>query len=134
MIQKYSLFWNYLSFSMIQRMLEFLSLVSLPFLNSAWITESSQFIYCWRLTGRTLNITLLACEMCSCVVVWTFFGIAFLWDWSENWPLPVLWLLLSFPNLLAYWARHFNSIIFWDLKYLNWNSITSTCFVCNDAS
>ena len=22
---------------------------------------------------------------CSYVVVWTFFGIAFLWDWNENW-------------------------------------------------
>ena len=28
---------------------------------------------------------------CSCVVVWTFLGIAFLWDWNENWPFPVLW-------------------------------------------
>ena len=25
---------------------------------------------------------------CNCVVVWTFYGIAFLWDWNENWPLP----------------------------------------------
>ena len=39
---------------------------------------------------------------CNCVVVWTFFGIAFLWDWNENWPFLVLWPLLSFPNLLAY--------------------------------
>ena len=31
------------------------------------------------------------------VVVWAFFGIAFLWDWNENWPFPVLWPLLSFP-------------------------------------
>ena len=23
-------------------------------------------------------------------VVWAFFGIAFLWDWNENWPFPVL--------------------------------------------
>ena len=30
-----------------------------------------------------------------------FFGIAFLWDWNENWPFPVLWPLLSFPDLLA---------------------------------
>ena len=22
----------------------------------------------------------------NCVVVWTFFGIALLWDWNENWP------------------------------------------------
>ena len=40
----------------------------------------------------------------NCVVVWTFFGITFLWDWNENWPFPVLWPLLSFPNLLAYWV------------------------------
>ena len=48
----------------------------------------------------------------NCEVVWAFFGIAFLWDWNENWPFPVLWPLLSFPNLLAYWVRHFHSIIF----------------------
>ena len=52
----------------------------------------------------------------NCMVVWTFFGIAFLWDWNENWPFPVLWPLLSFPNLLAYWVQHFHSIIFQDLK------------------
>ena len=51
-------------------------------------------------------------DECNCVVVWTFFGIAFLWDWNENWPFPVLWPLLSFPNLLSYWLQHFNSIIF----------------------
>ena len=49
---------------------------------------------------------------CNCAVVWAFFGIAFLWDWSENWPFPVLWPLLNFPNLLAYWVQHFHSIIF----------------------
>ena len=52
----------------------------------------------------------------NCVVVWAFFGIAFLWDWNENWPFPVLRPLLSVPNLLAYWAQHFHSIIFQDLK------------------
>ena len=49
---------------------------------------------------------------CNCVVVWTFFDIAFLWEWSENWLFPVLWSLLSCPNLLAYWVQHFHSIIF----------------------
>ena len=73
-------------------------------------------------------------DMCTCVVVWAFFGIAFLWDWNENWPFPVLWPLLSFPNLLAYCVQHFHSIIFQDLKELNWNSITSTSFVRSDAS
>ena len=47
----------------------------------------------------------------NCVVVWKILCIAFLWDWNENWPFPVLWPLLSFPNLLAYWGQHFNSII-----------------------
>ena len=37
----------------------------------------------------------------NCVVVWAFFDITFLWDWNENRPFPVLWPLLSFPNLLA---------------------------------
>ena len=32
---------------------------------------------------------------CNCEVVWTFFGIAFLWDWNENWPFPVLWSFQS---------------------------------------
>ena len=50
-------------------------------------------------------------DECNCVVVWTFFGTAFLWDWNENWPFPVLWPLLSFPKLLAYWVQHFHSII-----------------------
>ena len=51
----------------------------------------------------------------NCAVVWTFFGIAFLWDWNENWPFPVLWPLLSFSNLLAYWVQLFQRI---------WNSST----------
>ena len=55
-------------------------------------------------------------DECNCIVVWAFFGIAFLWDGNENWPFPVLWPLLSFPNLLAYWVQHFHSIIFQDLK------------------
>ena len=51
-------------------------------------------------------------DECSCVVVWALFGIAFLWNWNENGSFPVLWPLLSFPNLLAYWVQHFHSIIF----------------------
>ena len=37
-------------------------------------------------------------DKCSYVVVWTFFSIALLWDWNENWPFPVLWVLLSFHS------------------------------------
>ena len=36
-------------------------------------------------------------DECIYALVWTFFGIAFLWDWNENWPFPILWPLLSFP-------------------------------------
>ena len=49
---------------------------------------------------------------CNCTIVWTFFGIAFIWDWNENWPFSILWPLLSFPNLLPYWVQHFHGIIF----------------------
>ena len=48
---------------------------------------------------------------CNCAVVWTFFGIAFLWGWNENWPFPDQWPLLSFPNLLPYWMQHLDGII-----------------------
>ena len=43
-------------------------------------------------------------DECNCAVVGIFFGIAFLRNWNENWPFPVLWPLLSFPNLLANWV------------------------------
>ena len=51
-------------------------------------------------------------DECNFAVVCAFFSVAFLWDWNENWSFPVLWPLLSFPNLLAYWVQHFHSIIF----------------------
>ena len=28
----------------------------------------------------------------NCMVIWTLFGIAFLWDWNKNWPFPVCWV------------------------------------------
>ena len=89
-------FWNSHAFLMIQRMLAIWSLVPLPFLKS-WTSGSSRFRYCWNLAWRILSITSVWCEY-NCAVVWTFFGITFLWDWSENWPFPALWPLLSFPK------------------------------------
>ena len=58
-------------------------------------------------------------DKCNFVVGWPFFGIAFLWDWDENWPFSVLWPLLSFPNLLAYWVQHFLAS-----SFRIWNSST----------
>ena len=101
---KVDVFLELLEFLMIQQMLAIWSLVPLPLLNLAWTSGSSWFTYCWSLAWRILSITSVWDE-CNCAVVWAFFGIAFLWDWNENWPFPVLWPLLSFQNLLAYWVK-----------------------------
>ena len=54
-------------------------------------------------------------DECNCAVVWIFFGIAFLWDWNENWPFPILWPLLmehysvikrtAFESILMRWMN-----------------------------
>ena len=75
---------------MIQRMLAIWSLVSLPFLNPAWISGSSWFTYCWSLTWRILSVTLLACEMSA--IAWqsehslalSFFGIGMKTDLFQS--------------------------------------------------
>ena len=54
-------------FSMFQQMLAIWSLLPLPFLNPAWTSGSSQFMYCWSLDWRILSITLLACETSAIV-------------------------------------------------------------------
>ena len=91
------LFWNSLAFPMIQRMLAIWSLSA--------FSKSSLNI--WKFTFQVLWMPCLEIferyfasvwYECNCAVVWTLFGFAFLWDWNENWPFPVLWPLLSFPN------------------------------------
>ena len=59
-------------------------------------------------------------DECNSAVVWALFSIAFLWDWNDKWPFPVLWLLLSFPNLLACWLQHFRSIINFKFSHLTY--------------
>ena len=56
-------------------------------------------------------------EKCNCVVVWTFFGITFHWNWNENWPFPVLWPLLSFQD-----CWHIECSTFTALSFRIWNS------------
>ena len=84
-------------------------------------TFSKTSLNIWKFTVHVLLKTVLenfvhyfssVWDECNCVAVWAFFGIAFLWDWNEYLPFPVLWSLLSFPNLLAYWMQHFHSIIY----------------------
>ena len=82
-------------------MLAIWSLVSLPFLNPAWTSESSQFAYCWSLAWRILSITLLACEKNA--IVWyfeqsmalPFFGIGMKTDlfqfWGHCWVFQIYW-------------------------------------------
>ena len=52
-------------------------------------------------------------------VVWACFGFAFLWDWIEKWPFPVLWPLLSFPN-----CWHVECSTFTASSFRIWNSST----------
>ena len=61
-------------------------------------------------------------DECNCVVVWVFFGIAFLWDWNENWPFTVLWPLLSFPVFQICW--HIECSTFTASSFRMWNSST----------
>ena len=89
------------------------------------ISGSSAFskpsLYMWKFSIQSLlkpslknfehNLTTTGNEH-NQMIVWTFFGIALLWDWNENWPFLVPWSLLGFPNLLIYWMQHFNTIIF----------------------
>ena len=53
-------------------------------------------------------------DECNCVVVWAFFGIAFLWGWNENWPFPVLWPLLQFSSV-----QFSHSVVFNSLRSMN---------------
>ena len=109
-------FWNSLAFFMIQRMLAIWFLAPLPFLKTAWTSKFMVHILLKPGLKNFEHYFTSVWDECSCAIVWAFYGIAFLWDWNENWPFPVLWPLLSFPNLLAYWGQHFHSIIFQDLK------------------
>ena len=90
-------FGKSLAFSVIQRMLAIWSLVLLPFLN-----KSS--LYIWKFSIHVLmkpswkdfeHYLAIMWNECSCTVVWTFFGIAFLRDWNENWSFPILQLLIA---------------------------------------
>ena len=61
-------FWDSFAFSIIKRMLAIWPLFPMPFLNPAWTSGHSQFLYCWSLAWRILSITSLACEMSA--IVW----------------------------------------------------------------
>ena len=95
-------FWNSLAFSMIQWMLAIWSLVLLSFLNPAWTSGSSRFMYCWSLAWKILSITLLAWEMTAIVwwlehcLVLSFLGTGMRIDLFQScghcWVFQIYWL------------------------------------------
>ena len=102
--------------------LEFLwffnELMKVDNLTSGFYAFSKAILYIWKFSVHILlklslkDFEHFLASICSCMVVWTFFGIALLWDWNENSAFIVLWTLLNLANLLPYWEQHFNSIIF----------------------
>ena len=112
-------FCNSLAFSMIQQM-DVGNLIS----SSSAFPKSNLCI--WKFSFHILlkphweNFEHYFASMwdeCSCTIGWTFFGIAFLWDWNENWPFPVLWPLLNSWDhkewVTTEWLHfhfHFNSL------------------------
>ena len=78
-------FWNSFAFSVIQQML--------AIWGSSAFSKSSLNI--WKFPVHVLlkpglenfeHYFANVWDECNCEVVWTFFRIAFLWDWNENWP------------------------------------------------
>ena len=109
-------FWNSLAFSMIQQIFGNLICGSSAFSKTSWNI--------WKFTVHVLlkpgleNFEHYFTSMwddCNCAVVWAFFGIAFLWDWNENWPFPVLWphlRRLYYLPLLIFGTLHSDGYIF----------------------
>ena len=62
-------------------------------------------------------------DECNCAIVWAFFDIAFFGDWNENRPFPVLWPLLYFPNLLAYWALSQHHLLGFEIAQLEFHHL-----------
>ena len=42
-------------------------------------------------------------QLCHSLNIGISFDIAFIWDWNENWPFPVLWKILSCGKFLKRW-------------------------------
>ena len=86
-------FWNSLAFSMIQWMLAIWCLVPLPFLNPAWKSGSSQFMYCLKPhLENFVHYVAGVWDECSCTVVWTFFGYhCYHYFCTLTWPSVYTW-------------------------------------------
>ena len=85
-------------------MLAIWSLVPLLFLNPAYTSGSSQFMYCWSLAWKILSIILLACEMITIVqqfeysLALPFFGIGMKTDLFQSFD---HWWVSKFARILS---------------------------------
>ena len=82
------------------------SLVPLPFLNPAWTSGSSgSQVVLKPCLENFEHYSATMWNECSCVVIWTFFGIALLWGWNEipkTFPILVSTAEFSrFPGILS---------------------------------
>ena len=65
-------------------------------------------------------------------VIWTFFGIAFLWNWNENWPSKLLLYTKNNVSLQYYISTY--SDLLWNLEFItklalnNWKHKASVVF------
>ena len=88
-------FWNYLAFSIIQRMLAIWSLISLPFLNQLKHVEilGSQAIEAYL--GEFAHYFARMWDKCNCALFWTFFGIEMKTDLFQScghyWVFQIYW-------------------------------------------
>ena len=67
-------------------------------------------------------------DECNCVVIWAFFGNAFLWDWNENWPFQSwghCWVFQIYCNI--------ECSTFTASSFRIWNSSTDTCIPVADS-
>ena len=95
-------------------MLVIWSLVPLPFLNPAWTSGSSLFVYCWSLAWRILSITLLVCEMRAIVryiehtLALPFFETDLFQSCGHCWVFQICWHI-EYSNFTASSFRIWNS-------------------------
>ena len=82
----------------------------------------------------------------NCVVVWSFFGIAFLWDLNESWPFPMktdsylverhIWSRIPSPSLTAwvcldkllwFWLPGFHGVYLRGRRYERPRHVLNSC-------
>ena len=112
-------FWNSLAFSMIQCMMAIWSLVLLIFKSSLNIWKFSVHVLLKPDLENFEHYFARVWDECNCVLVWTFLGIALLWNWNENWPFPVLCHCWVFQI-----CWHIDCNTFTASSFRIWNSLT----------